>query len=91
MDLKNKIKYGVFSDVTGNKPILICEDEDKAMAFCYSQNKDLYPKEVMILSPLYCFIRKVEVNYKGDIVRKIERYKDRKTEKEDRKKEYRKT
>lgn len=71
MDMKNKIKHGVFSDVTGNKPILICEDDNDAMVFCYSQNKDLYPKEIMTLSPLYCFIRKVEVNYKGDVVRII--------------------
>lgn len=78
MDLKNKIKYGVFSDVTGNKPMLICEDKNNAMDFCYSQNKGLYPKEIMILSPLYCFIRKVEVDYKGDVVRIIEKYKDRK-------------
>lgn len=35
MDLENKIKYGVFSDITGDKPLLICEDENKAMAFCY--------------------------------------------------------
>lgn len=78
MELKNKIKYGVFSEVTGNKPMLICEDEDKAMDFCYSQNKDLYPKEIMILSPLYSFIRKVEVNYKGDVIGIIGQFKDRK-------------
>lgn len=77
MDMKNKIKFGVFSDVTGNKPMLICEDENKAMDFCHSQNKNL-PEEIMILSPLYCFIRKVEVNYKGDVVRIIEKWKDRK-------------
>lgn len=70
MDLKNKIKYGVFSDITGDKPMLIVEDEDKAMDFCYSQNKNL-PEEIMTLSPLYCFIRKVEVNAKGDVVRII--------------------
>ena len=72
------ITYGVFSDITGNKPMLVTEDEDKAMAFCYSQNRNLYPKEIMILSPLYCFIRKVEVNYKGDVIRIIEKWKDRK-------------
>lgn len=77
-DLKNKIKYGVFSEITGSKPILVCENNNGAMDFCYSQNKDLYPKEIMVLSPLYCFIRKVEINYKGDIIRIIgnEKWKD---------------
>lgn len=70
-DLKNKIKYGVFSGITGDKPMLICEDNNDAMDFCFSQNKDLYPKEIMVLSPLYCFIRKVEVNNKGDVIRII--------------------
>ncbi len=69
--MKNKIKYGVFSYATGNKPMLICDNNNEAMDFCYSQNKDLYPKEIMVLSPLYCFIRKVEVNCKGDVVRII--------------------
>lgn len=77
MDLENKIKYGIFSDITGNKPMLITEDENRAMEFCYSQNKNL-PEEYMTLSPLYCFIRKVEVNYKGDMVRIVEKWKDRK-------------
>lgn len=77
-ELKNKIKYGIFSDVTGNKPMLICEDKNNAMEFCYSQNKDLYPKEIMTLYPLYCFIRKVEVNYKGDVIRIIDEFKDSK-------------
>lgn len=78
MDLENKIRYGTFSDITGNKPIFIYENKNDAMDFCYSQNKNLYPKEVMILSPLYCFIRKVEVNHNGDVVRIIEKWKDRK-------------
>lgn len=80
MDLKNKIKYGVFSDITGNKPMLITWDKNEAMDFCYLQNKDLYPKEIMTLSPSYCFIREVDVNYKGDVVRIIEKWKDRKIE-----------
>ena len=81
MDMKNRITFGVFSDTTGNTPILISDDEDRLKDFCYSQNKDLYPKKIMIFSPLYCFIRKVEVNYKGDLVRIIEKWKDRKVEK----------
>lgn len=60
------IKHGVFSEVTGDKPMILFDDDGDAKDFCYSQNKDLYPKEVMVLSPIYCFIRKVEVNDKGD-------------------------
>ncbi len=74
MDVKNKIKYGVFSEITGNKPILVLEDENNAKDFCYSQNKNLFPKEIMTLSPLYCFIRNVEVNCKGEVVRIIEKW-----------------
>lgn len=70
VDLENKIKYGAFSEITGDKPMLVCEDEDKVMSFCYSQNKNL-PEDIMTLSPLYCFIRKVEVNAKGDVIRII--------------------
>ncbi len=80
MDLKNKIKYAVFSDITGDKPMLICEDENKAMDFCRSQNKNL-PVEIMTLSCLYCFIRKVEVDAKGDVIRIIKpKWKSRGTE-----------
>lgn len=63
------IKYGAFSEITGDRPMILFDDNDLAMDFCYSQNKGLYPKEFMVLSPLYCFIRKVEVNDKGDIIR----------------------
>ena len=63
------IKYGVFSEVTGDKPMIICDDDGDAMDFCYSQNKNIYPKEVMAISPIYCFIRKVEVDDKGKIIR----------------------
>lgn len=63
------IKYGVFSEITGDRPMILFDDSDRAKDFCYSQNKGLYPKEFMVLSPLYCFIRKVEVNDKGDIIR----------------------
>ena len=62
------IKYGAFSEVTGDKPIKVCDDIGDAMDFCYSQNKNIYPKEVMTISPIYCFIRKVEVNDRGDII-----------------------
>lgn len=78
VEIKNRIAFGVFSDATGNKPILISDDEEILKDFCYSQNKDLYPKEIMVLFPIYCYIRKIEVNYKGDLVRIIEEWKDRK-------------
>ncbi len=72
------IKYGVFSEVTGNKPMIVLDDVEDAKDFCYSQNKNLYPKEIMVLSPIYCFIRKVEVDDKGDIIKiKIEKMLDR--------------
>lgn len=62
------IKHGVFSEVTGDKPMAVFDNDGDAKDFCYSQNKNLYPKEIMVLSPIYCFIRKVEVNDKGDII-----------------------
>ena len=62
------IKYGVFSEATGDKPMIICNDDEDVMDFCYSQNKNIYPKEVMTISPIYCFIRKVNVNDKGEII-----------------------
>lgn len=46
----------------------MCDDIGDAMDFCYSQNKNIYPKEIMVVSPIYCFIRKVEVNDIGDII-----------------------
>lgn len=61
-------KYGVFSDITGDKPMFVYDHKEDAEDFCYSQNKYLYPKEIMVLSPTYCFIRKVEVNDKGEIM-----------------------
>jgi len=62
------IKYGVFSEVTGDKPMVLFDDNGEAKDFCYSQNKNLYPKEIMVLYPIYCFIRKVEVDDKGNII-----------------------
>jgi len=62
------IKYGVFSEVTGDKPMIVFDDDGDAKDFCYSQNKNLYPKEIMVLSPIYCFIRNVEVDDKGNII-----------------------
>ncbi len=57
---KNKIKYGVFSEITGSDPIIISEDKEELMDFCYSQNKNLYPKEIAVLSPLHCSIKRLD-------------------------------
>jgi len=51
------MKYKVYSDMTGNKPIFVTNNEEEAQNFCYSQNKNLYPKEVMIYSPMYCYYK----------------------------------
>lgn len=40
-------KYGVFSEATGDRPMKVCDDIGDAKDFCYSQNKNIYPKEVM--------------------------------------------
>lgn len=58
--------YRVYSEITGNKVIFETEDKEKAKDFCYSQNKNLYPKEIMTLSPLYCFIREEIVKNKKE-------------------------
>ena len=52
-------KFVVFC---GKKEIVRLDTEDIAAKYCYDQNKNIYPKEIMEISPLYCHYTKMDVD-----------------------------
>ncbi len=54
---EKNMKYKVYSEMTKNTPLFESNSKKEAMDFCYSQNKNIYPKSIMPLMPMYCFIR----------------------------------